>query len=93
MHLLNAPAKENCGSDWVLFSFGFYVIAAWQLVILENKQDDNCLAAEGRKNSSVLPYSHSRRPIHIILVTHHNWKLRQQLLFTQHKDIQITSIK
>lgn len=65
MQLLNAPATENCGSAWVVFSFGFYVIAVWQLVILENKQDDNCFAAEGRKkeliSAAVLPLllSHS----------------------------------
>jgi len=65
MRLLNALAKENCGSAWVVFSFGFYVIAVWQLVILENKQDNNCLAAEGREKEFIsagvlpLPSSHS----------------------------------
>lgn len=94
MHLLNTPAEENRGSAWVVFSFCFYVTVVWQLVTLENKQDDKCLTAEGRKKEFIragilpLPY-----PVHIISVTHHNWKFRQQLFFTQHKDIQITSIK
>lgn len=64
MHLLNAPAKANCESAWVVFSFGFYVVAVGQLVILENKQDDNCLAAEGRKkeliSAAILPLPLSR---------------------------------
>lgn len=65
MHLLDAPTEENCGRAWVVFSFGFYVIIVWQLVILENKHDDNCLAAESRKKKLIsaavlpLPSSHS----------------------------------